>query len=317
MAKKLYHELRTGVIGAGSMGKNHIRLLNEISNLVAVVDTDEKQGLAVASKYGIPFFKDYYDIIGKVDAVSIVVPTLFHSKVSQDLMLNGINVLVEKPLADSVTAASSIVECSNEETVILGVGHVERYNPAVTAAKKFLVKAKEKILTLSAKRMSPYPSRITDVGVMMDLTIHDIDIISYFAASNPISVYATGKNYCNPSHEDFVNLIINYDNGVRGICQTSWLSPTSTRKLEIITPNNLIKLDFMSKNLHFISKKAPHVEESVPVGELEPLREELIDFLSSVSSKRQPLVTGQEGLNAVRIAQAGLKSIKEGIIVTL
>ena len=323
--------IRTGVIGVGSMGQNHARIYSEISDFVAISDPDQIQGLKIAEKFGVEWFENYEDMLNAVDAVSISVPTFLHKTIAENVAKAGVHMLVEKPLAISEMEASDIIKASKKYNVVLAVGHVERHNPVVTSLKSFLNdNACGQILSLSARRFSNYPHRITDVGVLFDLTIHDVDVINNIVNCNPISVYASGGKSMNNSYEDFVCLVINYENGIVGICQTNWLTPMKVRDLSITTTKNFISMDFLNKNVNVMNSEYGNIDQSnlydteinfkskaLQVNEIEPLKSELNDFLMSIRMKAKPLVSGEDGLKAVSIVQAGLKSIQDGKLIKL
>ena len=211
MSKK-FQSIKTGVIGAGSMGQNHVRVYSEISDLIGISDPDEELGKKIADKYGIMWFSDHRSLLEHVDAVSVAVPTSLHKAISKDVIVNEKHLLVEKPLSDSTKNASEILDLAKKFEVILSVGHVERYNPTITSVQDFLKSSDfGQILTITARRFSNYPYRIRDVGVLFDLTIHDVDLLNSFIRKRPISVFAAGGNHINEQFEDYVNLIINYE----------------------------------------------------------------------------------------------------------
>ena len=326
-----FKDIKTGVIGVGSMGQNHARIYSEISNLVAVADPNEQQGVAVAERFGVSWYKNYQDMLEEVDAVSISVPTFLHREIAEKVAAARVHILVEKPLAISVDDSKSIINSAEKNGITLAVGHVERHNPVVLSLENFLNNDKSgNILTLTARRFSNYPHRISDVGVLFDLTIHDVQIINSLVASRPISVYATGGKSKNESHEDFINLVINYKNGINGVCQTSWLTPMKIRDLSVTTDKNFINVDFMNKKVEVMVSEYKDVDESnlyetkigfqsrfLDVPDIEPLKAELIDFLGSVNNGSTPLVSGDEGLNAVKIVQAGLESFNTNKVINL
>jgi len=314
------NKIRTGVIGVGSMGKNHVRIYNDISNFVAVSDPNEALGKKIAKQYNVKWYKDYRDMLSVVEAVSIVVPTRYHRSVSEDVIDAGVHLLVEKPLAGNLIDARAIVDKVDNTDLVLSVGHVERYNPIITDAKNNIIEGRwGDTICLSSRRFSGYPQRITDVGVLFDLTIHDVDILRYLANSEATSVFVDGGSYKNKDYEDYINMVIKFENGILGLCQTNWLSPVKTRKLEILTNSKLIQLDYlMRKTIINSSNNSDIKTELQPTSSKEPLLREIEDFLSSISSKdRNPLVTGFDGLKAVNIIEKGLESLNNGTIVNL
>lgn len=324
-------DIKTAVIGVGSMGKNHARVYSEISNLVAVVDPNKKQGLAVAEKYGVKWFEDYKSIITDVDAVSVAVPTQMHMAVALDLIEANIDLLIEKPLAGSVEDAKKIVDLAEKNDTVLGVGQIERYNNVIQEAKSRIhASSWGDILTLSAKRFSNYPGRISDVGVIFDLTIHDADIIRYLVADEVSKVFAMGGKSKNKYHEDYVNLLMYFKNGMIGLCETNWLTPMKVRSLDITTTDRYVHIDYLNQSIEVLSSAylsnddsnlyRPEIKvnkELIKPESEEPLKSELVDFLESVRDRKKPLVTGIEGLKVVEIVEAGLESLNKGKIVNL
>mgnify|MGYP001250405260 CR=1 FL=1 len=323
--------LKTGVIGVGSMGSNHARVYSEISNLVAVSEPNEKVGRSVAEKFGIEWYADYRDMLDKVDAVTISVPTIYHREIAEEVATSGTHFLVEKPLSNTIEDAQAIISASEKYKVIMAVGHIERYNPAVRSAWNNIDSgAWGNILSLTANRFSNFPSRIKDVGVLFDLTIHDIDVLCYLAQSDVHSVYCTGGKLDGNDSEDFINLNINFDNGILGLCETNWVTPMKIRKLEIKTMNKFVKLDYQFQELEIFEsnyksfdntnifkseiKVLNHKENIIKA---EPLKLELLDFLNSISNNTIPLVSGLDGLQAVKIAHHALKSMETNTITYL
>ena len=326
-----FKKINTGVIGVGSMGQNHARIYSEISNLVAVSDPNKEQGLKIAKKFGAEWYENYEDMLSKVDAVSISVPTFLHKDIAEKVAAARVHILVEKPLASNKNEAERIIEISKKHNVVLGVGHVERHNPVVSTLESFIKNEDVgNILTLTARRFSNYPNRINDVGVLFDLTIHDVEIINKIANSKPVSVYTAGGKSRNGAYEDFINLIVTYENGIIGVCQTNWLTPMKVRDLSITTTKNFINLDFLKKRVDVMNSDYGQIDhsnlyetkidfktKSLPVKDVEPLKLELLDFLQAVKTNTLPLVSGQEGLNAVKVVEAGLESLTKKSIINV
>ena len=324
-------EIRTGVIGVGSMGQNHARVYSEISDLTSVSDPNEKQGKRVAKRFGAKYFPNFEDMLSEVDAVSISVPTSLHEKVSERVAEAGVNMLVEKPLAHSSLAAQKIIDVAAKNDVVLAVGHIERFNEVVTHAKEAISNKKwGNIISLSANRFSNYPSRISDVGVLFDLTIHDVDIICSLANSEVTSVSVIGGKYNNEVHEDYVNLSLSFEDGKIGQCQTNWLTPMKVRELNLITTNSFININYIDQEIlqlksNFIDLNEANLYDSqLEVNESrirlkgkEPLKLELSNFLESIIQKTEPAVPGIEGLKAVQIVEAGLESLLNNKVISL
>lgn len=270
-------------------------------------------------------------MLGVVDAVTIAVPTALHREVAEAVAMAGVHLLVEKPLAGNVTDAEFIVAAAVSAGVTLAVGHVERYNAIVEHAKMCIDSRKwGKILTLSAKRFSNYPTRIHDVGVLFDLTIHDVDVICYLANGDVRSVYAAGGKSKNERHEDHVNLVMGFEDGRIGLCETNWLTPMKVRELSITTTTCYVNLNYLTQEIEILSSQFGDINESnlyqppmevseqkIPMKRKEPLKSELMDFLEAIMEKKMPLVTGREGIKAVKIVEAGLKSLNSSSVVSI
>tara|TARA_B100000579_G_C22789038_1_gene833463 strand:- start:487 stop:1476 length:990 start_codon:yes stop_codon:yes gene_type:complete len=320
---KELENLRIGVIGVGSMGQNHCRVYSEISNLVGVSDNDAKLAERVGEKFDVPWYNDFNDMLEHVDAVTVSVPTFLHHSISLKVIEAGVHLLVEKPLAASVEEAREIVRKASESNVVLAVGHIERHNPVIEYARNS-IKNNEwgEIVNLSSRRVSPYPTRISDVGVIFDMAIHDIDVLCHLSDSPIHSVYASGGSVVS-DNEDYITIILNFSSGIVGSCEASWLTPMKVRKLAITCSTHFTELDYMDQSIaistsNFIENQSgnlfsPPVEVDSFTKKLpreEPLKKELVDFLSSITKSRSPLVTGEEGLLNVSIAQAALTSLK-------
>ena len=316
-------QVKTGVIGVGSMGQNHARVLSEVSNLVGISDPNPVQGKKIADKFGVPWFKKIDDLLPLTQAVSVAVPTSFHLEVSEKVIDYSNHLLVEKPLAGNSKDASKIVSLASNKGVILSVGHVERHNPVVKIAKeKIVTGAWGEIISMSSCRVSNFPDRIHDVGVLFDLAIHDIDICNYLAGSSITSVFASGGSK-RAEHEDHVNLILQHDNNIISKCETNWLTPMKIRNLVITTSTHYVTIDFQNQSIITKNSEYHNVDKSnlydinlsvetqeLPIIKNEPLKLEIQDFLSAILNNTSPLVTGDDGLEVVRISEFAMESLK-------
>ena len=216
-------QLRVGVIGVGAMGKNHARIYSQLPGveLIAVADVNETLAASIAQSYGCKAYTDYNDLLNEnLDAVSIAVPTTLHKKVALDAIKKGINTLVEKPIADTVENADEIIEAARRKGIKLMVGHVERFNPAIIKLKELIDNGLlGDVISISAKRVGPYNPRIRDVGIIIDLGTHDIDIMSYLYGERIKEVYASAGSVVH-SHEDHAIITLNFDNGSSGVIDT-------------------------------------------------------------------------------------------------
>ncbi len=323
--------MRTGVIGTGAMGKNHVRVYSEMENveLVGLSDLDSEGGKAIAKKFACRFYENHLELLKHVDAVTIGVPTSMHYKMGKDAVEAGVHVLMEKPLAGSLEEAQRIVEMAKDAGLTLAVGHIERHNPVVKHTKEMLKRNDfGKIITMSSRRVSNYPARIRDVGVIMDLAVHDIDVSRYLAGGEVVEVFAAAGKSGQTPFVDHATIMLKFDNDVLGIVDTNWLTPMRIREMSITCEKRFVRIDYMAQSIHISTSKFGELDEtnlyqlplemetvSVGLKKEEPLKRELEDFVDAVESKRDSLVTGEDGIMAIRLAEAALKSATKGEVV--
>lgn len=310
-----------GVIGVGAMGYNHVRIYSELENANLLAISDMVRGTLdkVSKEFNTVGYVDFDNILQLEDleAVNIVVPTVFHHDVVMSAIEAGKNVLVEKPIATKLSEAQEMIKAAKDSGVLLATGHVERFNPAVRVAKRLLEENEiGEVVTAHAKRLGPYPPRIRDVGVATDLAIHDIDIFNYLFDSKANMVYANmSSNLKNCEFEDHAEIITKYENEVLTILETNWLTPYKKRQLNITGVDGIISVDYGSQEVT-LYKENNHVEK-VKVENKEPLKEELRSFVNSVQNKTTPDVSGQDGFEALKIVDAAMKSAKNKNLVYL
>lgn len=320
--------LRIGVIGLGSMGKNHARVCSELNmiRLAGVSDIDTALVKTIADRFQTKSFPNHKDMITEIDAAIIATPTGTHYKIAMDMLGQGKHVLVEKPICESVQKAEELVKKAKKEGLILAVGHIERYNPVVRFAKDSMNSKKlGELISLASKRVSSFPGRIRDVGVVFDFGIHDIDVMRYLAGE-VTSVYARAGNFNkNITHEDHANIVINFESGVCGVIEVNWLTPVKIRKLFLTCSEYFVEVDYIDQSVTMSSSSFRTIDEmnlfNVPIQynintisleKKEPLRNEIMDFVQAVDHMTKPLVTGEDGLQALKIAEAATKSYKTG-----
>ena len=328
--KRKYKDIRTGVIGVGSMGQNHARIYDDISNLVAVSDVNKDQGSKVAKRFGVDWYGDYIEMLDKVDAVTVAVPTSMHLEVCQKVAESGVSLIVEKPLAKNLEEAQGMVQLSKKYDVTMAVGHIERHNPVIKLAKDKLSNGDwGELITLNSRRVSNFPERIHDVGVLFDLLIHDLDISNYLVDSKVFSVFSAGGKK-RAEHEDFANVLLNFSNGVVSVSEANWLTPMKMRKLGLTTSRNYIELDYQDQTVTLFSSKyidvnlgnlyksnIEHYSENLPLKREEPLLLELLDFLKSYEGNINPLVTIEDGFDVITISEAALTSLKNNKVIKI
>jgi len=325
--------IKIGIIGAGSMGKNHIRVCteNEKINLVGIVDKDKKNADSIAKRYEIEAFFDYKEILRNIDAAIVSTPTKTHYDIVMDLLNNGKHVLVEKPICENTNQAFDLVKKAEKNNLVLAVGHIERHNPATKFVKDSVTEGKfGEIITLTSKRVSNFPGRIKDVGVMMDLGIHDIDIM-HFLAGKIESVYAkAGRFNKNIEYEDYANIVLNFENNVCGIIEVNWLTPIKIRKMFLTCSENFVEIDYIDQSVTISSSFFKKIDEMnlyhvpiqynvnhVALEKKEPLKNEIDDFIYAIEKNKKPLASGEDGLTALKIAEAAEKSYKTGMEVKI
>jgi len=320
--------LNVGVIGVGSMGKNHARVCSEIEdiNLIGVSDVDKKVSKNLASRLRTKSYSNYKELISEIDAAIVATPTNTHYDIALELLENGKHVLVEKPICDNIKKANSLLTHSEDQDLVLAVGHIERHNPAVNFVKENLETNRfGDLITITSKRVSDFPVRINDVGVIFDFGVHDIDVMRYLSGE-VVSVYAkAGKFKNNIDFEDHANIILNFENGITGVIEVNWLTPIKIRKLFLTCSKNFVEADYIAQSLTISSSSFKDIDEmnlfktriqynieKVSIEKKEPLKNEIEDFVLAINNHKKPLVTAKDGLMALKIAEASTKSYLEG-----
>ncbi len=298
------------VVGVGSMGKNHARVFSEIPNvkLVGLSDINEETAREYAKKFHTEYFKDYRDLFDKIDAVCLAVPTSLHHKMAMDFLNHGVHVFVEKPITNMLFEAKEIVDLAKEKDLVLQVGHLERFNPAVIQFKKML----KNPVYIQSSRIG-YPSkRNLDIGVIWDLMIHDLDILLTIVKSPVADVQAYGLSLYSKK-EDIAHVQILFENGAIASLLASRISGERLRHLKVIEPLRTFNLDFINQTLSVVNlPKEGHTNppEFVPIRKSEPLRLELEHFTECVIGHKTPLVTGEDGKNALQLAIKAVDNMK-------
>lgn len=308
--------IRVGVIGIGNMGQHHARVLSLLKDaeLVGISDVNFERGMDTAAKYQARFFEDYRDLLPHVDAVCIAVPTRLHHAVGMACLEAGVHILIEKPIAASISEAESLVNAAAASGCILQVGHIERFNPAFQELHKVL--KTEELLALEARRMSPYSQRANDVSVVLDLMIHDIDLLLELAQSPVMKLTASGSRAADSGYLDYVTATLGFTNG---IVATLTASKVTHRKIRTITAhcrNSLTDADFLNNEILIHRQTtadcvAEHGQvlyrqdgliEKVHTSNIEPLHAELEHFVGCVRGGEMPSVGGAQALKALRLA---------------
>ncbi len=319
--------MKIGVIGVGSMGQNHVRILGEMGMLAGIADTVPDLARSVAAKHSVPSFTDHHTLLATdVDAVVIVTPTTTHLQVATDALRAGKHVLLEKPMTGNSDDLRGLVDLAKAKGRVLAGGFTERHNPTVAFAKK-AVEGGEfgELITAATRRVSSMPNRIRDVGVVMDLGIHDIDVVQHVVARRAKSVYTLGGRGKDMKYEDHANILIDFEGGTTGFIEVNWLTPMKVRKLALTCSKNFVEVDYMDQSALVCSSSFQSIDKGnlynvplefdmrrIALKKEEPLKRELRDFVSAVEKGTRPLVSGEDAVHTLRIAEAALASMRSG-----
>ena len=297
----IMEKLKAAVIGLGHLGHHHARIYSQLPHvtLAAVCDINQKLARKIASHNNASFVTDYKELIGKIDAVSIAVPTDLHFKIAKDCLENNIHCLVEKPITNDIIQAQQLADIAEKQKLILQVGHVERFNSAVRAVQHYVANPR----FIECHRMGPFKKRSLDVGIVLDLMIHDIDIIMFLVQSPVTNIEAVGANVLT-NYEDIANARLKFANGAIANISASRLSATEMRKIRIFQPDAYISLDYVKKAAVIFKKSAKHriTRSNIPIKVKDALEEELGSFVNCIQQNQKPLVSGAEATEALRIA---------------
>jgi len=291
--------VRVGVIGVGYLGQHHARIFSGLDGveLVGVSDTEGKKAGEMADKYGCRSFAEYADLVDVCDALSIVTPTTTHHAIAMECLNAGKDLFIEKPITESLEEAKDIIEAAEKNRLILQVGHLERYNPAIIAATE-MIKAPKFI---EAERLSPFLGRGIDVDVTLDLMIHDIDIVLSMVRSKVKEIRATGDSIMT-GKIDVAKAWLEFENGCKALITASRLAPEKMRKLRIHQEDSYISIDYQSQEVRRYFKRGTDISFDVVKPEnKEPLKEELRDFISCIQNRKRPMVSGKEAMDALEI----------------
>ena len=297
--------VRLAVIGVGHLGRHHARIASTLegAELIAVVDTNDERAQAASSATGAPALADYREIIGKVDAVCIAVPTEQHRDIALPFLERGIAVLVEKPMARSVEEARELVAAARASGTTLAVGHTERYNPAVAAVLPLVTSPR----FIEVHRLGAFPDRSLDIDVVFDLMIHDLDIILALVGKDVESIEAVGVPVLTPRY-DIANARLRFVGGCIANVTASRISKERVRKIRFFQPDAYISIDYAAQEVEgwrLVRKEGarPTIEGGpLPVPRDEPLRREIADFVRAVATRTAPIVDGDAGLRALELA---------------
>ncbi len=299
--------MRAGVIGVGYLGQHHARVFSELEGvrLAAVVDTDPARAEEIAGKYGAAAYTDYRKALAAVDAFSIVTPTTRHYEIALECIRAGKDLLIEKPVTVTIEEADALIDASERAGVVVQVGHLERFNPAISAVAPLIGEPR----FFEAERLSPFLGRGVDVDITLDLMIHDIDIIlsllgrhSDPVAPFPVDIKATGADVLT-GRIDMAKAWLEFDGGINALVTASRTSPTKARTLKIFQRDAYLLVDYQNMEVRRYRKEGNEIiQEALPVEKKEPLKEELREFVQCVGSRSKPRVCALAGRNALKVA---------------
>ena len=293
-------KVRVGVVGVGHIGSNHARLYAEVpsANFTGVYDVDVARGNAVGKKFGATSARSLDEFIGMVDAASVATPTNTHYEIARSLLAHGKHALVEKPITDNTTHAAELTKLAARNGLILQVGHVERFNPVLSALERHLTHPR----FIEAHRLAPYPGRSTDIGVVLDLMIHDLEVILHFVRSPVQSIDAVGVPVLSHG-EDIANARLRFENGCVANVTSSRISPERMRKIRVFQEDAYLSLDYQNQSGEIYRSVGGRItRDRVEIEREEPLKRQLTSFIECASTGRQPRVSGFQATAALELA---------------
>jgi predicted dehydrogenase len=302
--------LRIGVVGVGHIGSNHARLYAEIPSVefTAVYDVDPFRSRTIGGRFGAMPAKSLDEFIEMVDAASVATPTNTHYEIARALLTKGKHVLVEKPITDNTAHATELAELATRSSLILQVGHVERFNPVLAALETHLAHPR----FIEAHRLSPYSERSTDIGVVLDLMIHDLEVILHFVRSPLWSIDAVGVPVLSKS-EDIANARLHFEDGCVANVTSSRISPERLRKIRIFQEDAYLSLDYQNQSGEIYRRFGKQIlRDRVEIERGEPLKLQLASFIECASTGREPRVSGSQATAALKLAVEITKRIAPG-----
>jgi UDP-N-acetylglucosamine 3-dehydrogenase len=312
-------KIGVAVIGAGFWGKNHARVFKELdeTELIAVCDIDAEKTKNLAKQFSVETYTSVGKMLRRADIEAVTICTWSTSLAKEALkaLKAGKHVLVEKPMAANSKQAEKLLKTAEKEGLHLTVGFLMRFIPGIQYIKESIEKRTiGELVCATAKRVSQWPERIGDVGVVKDLAIHDIDMMRYLFGGDPVAVYAKTGNMKHKKFEDYAHIMLTFEGGKNAFIESNWLTPYKTRILVVTGSEAIAKIDYITQELTIENAKET-VQPRLPWQE--PLKLELRHFVNCILGKEKPLVTGIDGFKAIKIAEAALKSSKTGKLVKL
>jgi UDP-N-acetylglucosamine 3-dehydrogenase len=303
-------KLGVAVIGTGQWGKNHARVYKELTSteLIAVCDLNPERAKAMATQYGVKAYSDSAQMLKdkSIEAVNVCTWSTILAKEAIKALNAGKHVLVEKPMATNTQQAQKLVKTAQENGLHLTVGFLMRFIPGLQIIRQLVENKKiGELVCATAKRVSQWPERIGDVGVVKDTAIHDIDVMRFISNEDPISVYAKMGKMRIQKFEDYAHIMLTYKDGKSAFIESNWLTPYKTRSLTVTGSDAIMRLDYITQDLWIEQQK----ETVQPRNQFqEPLKQELQHFVDCIVDKKKPLVTGEDGVRALEVATAALQS---------
>jgi len=308
-AENIMEKVKAGVAGVGAIGQNHARIYAELegADLVAVYDADPARAKEIAGKFGAQAVDSLTELASLVDAASVSVPTAYHREVGTQLLEAGVHIMVEKPIADAVDDAKALIQLAKEKQRVLQVGHIERFNPVMAQLEARMTGPR----FIESHRLSPFPKRSLDIGVVLDLMIHDLEIILHLVRSPIESIDAVGVPVLT-HREDIANARLRFENGCVANITVSRISPERMRKIRVFQGDSYLSLDYQDQSGWIYRKDGYEIaREEVEVEKDEPLKLELAAFIECAAAGAQPKVSGEQGADALDVALKITRLIEE------
>jgi UDP-N-acetylglucosamine 3-dehydrogenase len=307
---------RIAVIGTGGWGKNHVRVFHELDALAAVCDGDKTRRDLYSKKYGVSGYSDVDELLRKekLDGVTICTPATTHFAIATKTLGAGVNTFVEKPMTTTTSDAQKLIEVAKAAKRILTVGFIERFNPAISSLKKTIREGKlGELILLEFHRENRRGDNIVDVGIVKDASVHDIDTARWLFDEEPRTVFARVGQVKSP-HEDFASIMLGFKDQKTAFIISNWITPARVRTLTAVFSNGVAAVDFVSQQTQIHTEEGAMIPKTVFQ---EPLMLEAKEFLGAIAEKRKPLVTGEDGLKTMMIAEAVLASSHSGMPILL
>lgn len=296
-----------GVVGVGHLGSIHAKMYSSLDSvkLAGVCDCNIERALEVGKRFKVASYSDYEELFDKVDAASIAVPTSLHYNVAKDFLRHGIHVLIEKPITKTLSEADELIEIAEQNKLILQVGHIERFNSAVLALEPYINRPK----FIECQRLGPFHSRVKDVGVVLDLMIHDIDIVLGLIQQDVVSIEAVGLSTIS-NFEDVANVRLMFQDGTIADITASRVTKDVVRKMRIFQEESYLSLDYVTQDVMLFEKTGEKiVQKKIKIRKKNPLKKELKSFIDRVHTGKRPIVSGVEGRRALAVALEIIKKI--------